>query len=443
MPSLPTFFFSYAREDVDSHNYLRQFFEDLEHRVARYAGHRSEKGRLGTIDDRDVALSADWDETLSQALQKNQALVALLSPLYFASPNCSREFGIFALRSAGIDMDAQGSLTGIKNVFFVRWMEADAYAINHVADGRIPPLIRLINDTPPMPRREQDDPDRANAIRRYRLKGMEACVDNEPHYGELLNAIAVQIRDMEELPEEMNPVRFATAIDAFRYDWSAHLKKAPASGAAPLAAPPPVLPQALASVAAFYITKRPFDEDPTNPITFTDRLIAESAAGAPTNADAELMALVADVGEACRAEKLTLFNCAANPAVPQTPEPIIRQLASVGAQHVLTVLIVDPDVFASSTEPVIRSIILSNDWIGPALVPEFAKRTEEIATVLADFQDVPRPIIPLPSAGNPRVQVLRRLFVGVRGKVWLASAGSHPASPDPIPRLTSVGSEPR
>jgi hypothetical protein len=49
--SLPTFFFSYARQD-DWSSYLSRFFEDLENTVAQWCGHSLQDGPLGTIDHR-------------------------------------------------------------------------------------------------------------------------------------------------------------------------------------------------------------------------------------------------------------------------------------------------------------------------------------------------------------------------------------------------------
>jgi hypothetical protein len=91
----PTFFFSHARQDREMRgSYLRTFFEDLESRVAQWAGIniselRQRNERLGTIDER-IVQSDDWDQTLSESLRDDQVFIAILTPVFFAGRTVER-----------------------------------------------------------------------------------------------------------------------------------------------------------------------------------------------------------------------------------------------------------------------------------------------------------------------------------------------------------------
>src|SRR5260221_14402364 len=94
----PTFFFSHARQDREMPgNYLKRFFEDLEKKLAQWAGISLHERQLGTIDTR-VQHGEDWDRNLSKGLMHNNAFVAILTPLYFNRPNCGKELAVFLLR---------------------------------------------------------------------------------------------------------------------------------------------------------------------------------------------------------------------------------------------------------------------------------------------------------------------------------------------------------
>src|SRR6266566_3584055 len=236
MPAFPTFFFSHARQDREAPgNYLRRFFDDLESKLAQWAGADLETHRLGTIDSR-VPQSNNWDAELSTGLGNNRAFIAILTPLYFNRPNCGKELAVFVLRGGPLGVNPNGALTGVTNVMLIRWLPENAYTANGVKDAIIPAILRLIEDTPADPGR---DLERTQAIERYRKKGMEKCVTFEPHYGELLDLFVDRIRGMPELPPALG-ISFATAHDAFRYDWRAHCTGAgTAAGPAPAPGPRP------------------------------------------------------------------------------------------------------------------------------------------------------------------------------------------------------------
>ena len=186
MTDVPTFFFSHARQDRETPgNYLRCFFDDLEIRLAQWAGFSLDDGRLGTIDAR-VRQGEDWDDDLSRGLGSNNVLVAILTPLYFNRPNCGKEVGVFLLRSPDLGVDGNGALTGARNLILIRWLPETAYSANTGKDSLIPQILRRIEDMPPD---DGGDPEGTQSIERYRRKGMESCVRVEPHYRNLLNLL--------------------------------------------------------------------------------------------------------------------------------------------------------------------------------------------------------------------------------------------------------------
>src|SRR5689334_2127318 len=193
MSDLPSFFFSHARQDRETPgNYLRTFFEELELKLAQWAGVSLQEVRLGTIDAR-IPQGDNWDADLIRGLTEANALVAILTPVYFNRPSCGKELSVFLLRSPEMGIDQNGALTGVDNVILIRWLPEGAYSANTGKDSLIPPILRLIQDTPAD---EGRDPDRTKAIERYRKKGMDKCVHHEPDYGELLDVFVERIRGL-------------------------------------------------------------------------------------------------------------------------------------------------------------------------------------------------------------------------------------------------------
>jgi hypothetical protein len=446
MASLPTFFFSHARQDRETPGkYLNCFFEDLEIKLAQWAGVNLKEKRLGTIDAR-VRHGEDWDQDLSRGLGSNRVFVAILTPLYFNRPSCGKELAVFLLRSPDLDIDQNGALKGARNVMSVRWLPDNAYAANAEKNALIPPILRLIEDTPGDDGR---DPDRTQAIERYQKKGMEKCVKREPEYGELLDLFVERIRELPDLPSTPD-VSFATAQDAFKYDWRKHfaVKGAPvapgrpAPPAHPVAATPPVVPQALSSVVAFYVTHRRFTPDPIA-VDFADQLVAESRSGAAASVDPSLTELLADVRAAGVAEGLTVFHAAANPAVPDRSKPLLDRLIALSAAHILTFVVVDPDVWpgvaGEAGAAAVEEIIRSPSWMGLVLIPTMALATD-IDDIAARLGLPPRLVV-LPQASELRVSALQRAFVDARGRVLIGSSGSSPGA-ERVPLLKGVGGGP-
>jgi hypothetical protein len=293
MPNFPTFFFSHARQDREMPGkYLRCFFEDLESRLAQWAGVVDAK--LGTIDSR-VKHGDDWDKELSRGLSENRVFLAIISPLYFNRPNCGKELAVFLQRSRGLGINPNGALTGVENVLMIRWLPESAYAANAVKDSLIPPILGLVADTPPAD--ADRDEEQTQAIERYKKKGMERCVRVEPHYSELLSQFVARICALPDLPP-LRGVSFATAPDAFRDDWKKLIEKnrIDAGGAGAVVARPDtsaVRPHALSSVVAFYVTYRQFTPTPVA-VDFADQVILEALPDALTPIDPGLAALLDD-----------------------------------------------------------------------------------------------------------------------------------------------------
>jgi hypothetical protein len=439
MADPPTFFFSHARQDRETPGkYLRSFFDDLEIKLAQWGGISLEDQRLGTFDAR-VPQGENWDEDLSRGLSNDSCFVAILTPLYFNRPNCGKELAVFLLRSSGLGINTNGALTGVQNVMLIRWLPENAYAANTGKDSLIPQILRLIEDTPADNGR---DPERTLAIERYHKKGMEKCVKVEPHYGELLDLFVEGIRSMAKLPPASG-VSFATATDAFKHNWLGHFTSAGATIVPPSARVAPVVPSALASVVAFYITRRPFTPDP-NAVDFADQLIAEALPDAPVPADLVLDALLADVRAAGVAEGLSVFHAAGNPVVPVSPEPLLARLAYLSKSGVLTALVVEPAVWPGTAgltphANAVEQIIRSPNWTGPVLVANLDTNGVNVDN-LAAARSLPPRLVALPRVSEERVVALRRAFVDARGRVLRASTERAPAA-EQLPLLKGVGKE--
>ncbi len=429
----PTFFFSHARQDRETPGkYLSRFFEDLEIKLAQWAGVSLKEKRLGTIDSR-LRMTEDWDAELSRGLSNSRALVAVLTPLYFNRPNCGKELAVFLLRSPDLHIDQNGALKGARNVMTIRWLPENAYAANSEKEGLIPPFLRLIEDTPGD---EGRDADRTRAIERYQKKGMEKCVQHEPEYSELLDLFVERIRELPELPAAAG-VSFAAARDAFNYDWRNHFAQPAVAAASPTTAA--VAPRPLLSVVAFYVTRRPFTRD-SNTVEFADQLIAEPLSQATAHSDSSFAALLAEIRHAGVAEGLTVFHAAADPVVPENAKPLLDRLASLSAARILTVLVVDPDIWpgigdgaASAVEEIARSL----RWSGLMLVPAGENSLFDVDE-LAVRRGLPPRLVMLPPASEARVFSLRRAFIDVRGRVLSGSAENSPGA-ERVPLLKGTG----
>jgi hypothetical protein len=195
-------------------------------------------------------------------------------------------------------------------------------------------------------------------------------------------------------------------------------------------------------VVAFYVTRRPFTSDPIT-VDFADKLIAEPLPGAAAPVDPSFAALLADVRAAGVAEGLTVFHAAGNPIVPDTSKPLLDRLISLSAAHVLTVLVVDsnvwPGVAGEAGTSAVEEIVRSLSWTGLVLLSTMeapAVNIDDIATK----RGLPPRLVVLPQVSEVRVSMLRRAFVEARGRVLSGSADNSPGA-ERVPLLKGVGGE--
>ena len=100
------FYFSYAQPDRG--RYIERFYHDLSELVAtRRALPRDE---AGFFDAAEVQVGSDWSKAIAKALGTCQTFVPLLSPSYFKSEHCGKEWAIFRDR---IDDLLRSSIGGL------------------------------------------------------------------------------------------------------------------------------------------------------------------------------------------------------------------------------------------------------------------------------------------------------------------------------------------
>lgn len=90
------FYVSYARA-IDG-PYLSKFVDDLSEDVRIKLG-RGRDEKVAFFDRHDIELASNWESTVQDALQRSAALLALMSPAYFLSEHCGKEWEIFQRRA--------------------------------------------------------------------------------------------------------------------------------------------------------------------------------------------------------------------------------------------------------------------------------------------------------------------------------------------------------
>jgi hypothetical protein len=409
-----TFFFSHARRDTEPPGqYLTRFFQDLEERVAAWAVKIPPP--YGVIDRR-IPHGSDWDLHLSTALQHNNAFLAMLTPTYGTRVNCGKELGAFVLRSPSLGVDAAGQLTGVLNVLPIRWMRREAYAENNENDALIPRAMRRLEDVPAA---NPGDLIQAKAIEQYRRYGMESFLFKRSRpYMAILDLLAQSIVNFPVLPPGTSTASFATAIDAFRHDWSAHFKQPP---------PAPSMPGAQASmlraaslrpldtVVVFHITARAYQPSAVK-CDFAANLIADPAAEPSAATDPELAALLSDVRAVAFEETMSVFN-ATSPA-----DRLEADLKNLSNASVLVLVALDQ---ATTPADAIEQVLQSTTWRGvvlraaPPLLP--SKAAEHV----------------LPTDQQERRTLLSKVLVNLRG-VLLRAGDSRTTDAETLPLLKSA-----
>jgi hypothetical protein len=113
--SVPFFFFSYARRDLDS--YLKQFFTDLRTELSQMLANEN----ISFQDLSDMEPGDDWDAKLAQALSASRTLLCVYSPWYFSRPYCGKEFRVFLDRQPGIEY-VDGAAKNSEKIIPVLWL---------------------------------------------------------------------------------------------------------------------------------------------------------------------------------------------------------------------------------------------------------------------------------------------------------------------------------
>jgi hypothetical protein len=437
MASLPTFFFSHARQDQEvPGRYMVKFYTDLELHLAQLAGHNLNAGALGTIDRR-IPHGADWDEKLSGDLAQARAFVAVETPLYYSRPNCGKELGAFLLRSPGLGVDAEGKLTQVQNILRIRWLPENAYGQPTAPQARVPVILHRIEDVPADDLR---DPERRRAIERYKRKGMERCVDSRL-YKELIWLLVSRLFEMADLAPAP-ATGFSAAPDAFRFDWQAYLNGPPPLPAAPAALPQQTgSPAVLASAVVFHITTRPFASEPV-PEGFADRLVTPPVEGANSTTDPRLLALLTDLGSAGEKTGMTIYNAACDPPVPTEPWRLLAQLQALSRRGVPALLFVDPAIWPgtaaspSTAMPwILQQIVTSSDWSGTVVLAnlELPRGGAAMPTDPPGLSNV----FTLPAQPEARIDLLQRALVDARGRA-LGSVTDRAATAAQVPLLNGL-----
>lgn len=94
----PYFFLSYAHDSGDDDAGVRRFYEQLTHDVRLFSGVR--KGAIGFCDV-SLRVGDRWSAELVEHLSTTQVFVPILSPTYFASEACGKEWTVFTRRRPG------------------------------------------------------------------------------------------------------------------------------------------------------------------------------------------------------------------------------------------------------------------------------------------------------------------------------------------------------
>ncbi|GAA0535412.1 hypothetical protein GCM10010172_15780 [Paractinoplanes ferrugineus] len=98
----PLFFISYAHDPFgDDDQHVDRFYRDLNHDVLMFAGSRDETAGFC---DASLRLGQRWSRTLVDNLSTAQVFIPILSPKYFQSEACGKEWSVFASR---LDEDAR------------------------------------------------------------------------------------------------------------------------------------------------------------------------------------------------------------------------------------------------------------------------------------------------------------------------------------------------
>jgi hypothetical protein len=115
---------SYARTDLDP--YLRRFVGDLNERIRQVTATQTDSV---FFDVSSISTGQDWNDVLHRTLERARVALCVLSPAYFASEYCGKEFAMFCLRaergSSARGAKAPGRSPGILAIEWVSTSPAD------------------------------------------------------------------------------------------------------------------------------------------------------------------------------------------------------------------------------------------------------------------------------------------------------------------------------
>jgi hypothetical protein len=104
----PLFFISYVHDSGEDDSHVHRFYDDLNHDVLMFAGRRA--GESAGFCDVSFKLGQRWSAGLVEALSTAQVFIPLLSPAYFSSDACGKEWTMFTTRMAQSGAPQQSSL---------------------------------------------------------------------------------------------------------------------------------------------------------------------------------------------------------------------------------------------------------------------------------------------------------------------------------------------
>jgi hypothetical protein len=185
----PFFFISYAHNSEEEDRHVGRFFRDLDHDVQMFAGLRRQ-----TVGFCDVSLRLGerWSPALLDALRTCCVFIPIMSPVYFTSSVCGKEWAIFESRMARGDAPA----------------------------GRVSSLIPLLwvpMDLPPVARRYQHhEASLGGAYKREKLRNLIRHHRND--YQRLVEGLARRVVELSRearVPELAKRPAFHDVVSAF------------------------------------------------------------------------------------------------------------------------------------------------------------------------------------------------------------------------------------
>lgn len=179
-PKVYDIFLSYARVDNEYDRYISHFVETIK-RIFRQ--------RTGTvlqifIDEQEIATAEEWEQRINSALKNSQVMVALLSPSYFTSRWCGREWDSFTALSR--DRSVRHGITPYLRLIF-------------------PILIRGLDHV------DQRSPDVGRRVQQARLLQMKDLTASTPQSAEFNSLVGDIVDDLLPVLERQ---RTLTALDA-------------------------------------------------------------------------------------------------------------------------------------------------------------------------------------------------------------------------------------